>query len=49
MKDKNIDVSVSLTVGAVEFKVEVRKEETSDESARIETTEDVKYIDVKAD
>lgn len=48
MKDKRIEVAVSLKVGTVEFKVEVKKEKSANEPARIETSEAFKYIDVKA-
>lgn len=48
MKDKSIEVDVTLKIGAVEFKVEVKKEKSASEPARIATPEIVKYIDVKA-
>ncbi|MDE5765503.1 MAG: hypothetical protein K2I00_11215 [Ruminococcus sp.] len=48
MKDKSIEVSISLKVGAVEFKVEVKKEKSTSEPARIQTPETFKYIDMKA-
>lgn len=48
MKDKRIEVAVTLKVGAVEFKVEVKKEKSTSEPVRIETPETFKYIDMKA-
>lgn len=46
--DKSIEVAVTLKVGAVEFKVEVKKEKSTSEPARIEVPEAFKYIDMKA-
>ncbi len=48
MKDKSIKVAVSLKVGAVEFKVKVKKEKSTSKPARIEAPETFKYIDMKA-
>lgn len=48
MKDKSVEVAVTLKVGAVEFKVEVKKEKSMSEPVKIAPPETVKYIDVKA-